>query len=321
MCYSAMVEQDHRAFLRAFPEARIGLREFASLIDKRLRGQSITLSKAMEHSFLTSNRADDAEIAARIREYRVARAQELQTELAHQKERAEKAAQELEKKETRKWLETLRIASTKVKQYTRQLADLEREELLPKDSRIYPKGYAPVLVEQDGQLVVLPMRYLLRPQGVPASFDAEKEGSYNARRDNLTRFWKKQFRATRGIVLMQAFYEHVNRHDFERRLLQDGEKAQNAIVEFRPEDEQTLYVACIWSHWTGEGDDLHSFAVITDDPPAEVRAAGHDRCVVQIRKERVREWLSGQDKTDDQLMSILNDRPAVTYRGRLAASD
>ena len=322
MCYSAEMVQDHRAYLRAFPGAKVGLREFASLVEKRLKGQPVSLTKAMEHSFLTSDQTDDAVVAEAIRKYQVARLEELRAELVHQQQRIETAEQELAKKETKKWTETLRIATTKVKQYTQKLADLERDELLPKDSRVYPSGYAPVLVQQEGELVVLPMRYLLRPVGYTAAFDKDYPGCYNARRDNLAKFWKKQLQATRGIVMMQAFYENVNRHDFERRALnaEAGEKPQNAIVEFRPDDEQTMFVACIWSNWTGEGDDLYSFAVITDEPPPEVRAAGHDRCPIQLRKERALDWITGNGKSDEELLTILDDRPIVTYAGRLASS-
>lgn len=327
MCYSAMVEQDHREFLRAFPEAKVGIREFAKLMEDRLLGRGQTITKAMEHSFLTSERADDAEIALLIRAYRARRVEELGAELSHQEDRVRKATDELAKKVTKKWQETLRIATSKARQYSQRLADLTRDELLPKDFRIYPKGYAPVLIQRDGELVILPMRYLCRPENMPAMmkddagklvpFEVAKNGCYNARRDNLTRFWKKQFGATHGVVMMQAFYENVWRHNFERRDLAAGEKGENAIVEFRPDDNQTMFVACIWSHWIGEGDALYSFAVVTDEPPPEVRAAGHDRCPIQIRKERVRDWLATDQHSPDELMAMLDDRPQVTYQGRL----
>ena len=161
------------------------------------------------------------------------------------------------------------------------------------------------------------MRYLLRPQGRPPEFDQTNNGCYNARRDNLMHFWKKQFGHLHGIVMMSAFYENVNRHDFERRPLDAGEKASNAIIEFTPSDSKTMFVPCLWSYWTGEGDDLYSFAVITDEPPREVSDAGHDRCVIQIREERIRDWLDCEGKSNDELFAILDDRPAVKYHGRL----
>ncbi len=39
-------------------------------------------------------------------------------------------------------------------------------------------------------------------------------------------------------------------------------------------------LACLWDRWSKEGEpDLYSFAAITDEPPPEVAAAGHDRCL------------------------------------------
>jgi len=62
--------------------------------------------------------------------------------------------------------------------------------------------YAPVMVVQEGKRVVLPMRYQCRPAGRLASYDREYPGTYNARRDNLERFWKGQF----PIVFAQKEY-------------------------------------------------------------------------------------------------------------------
>ena len=38
--------------------------------------------------------------------------------------------------------------------------------------------------------------------------------------------------------------------------------------------------------------ELLSFAAITDEPPAEVAAAGHDRCVIPIKPEQLDAWLN-----------------------------
>ena len=39
------------------------------------------------------------------------------------------------------------------------------------------------------------------------------DGAYNARRDNLQKFWRNQFTHTHGIVVAQKFYEWVDRQD------------------------------------------------------------------------------------------------------------
>jgi len=87
----------------------------------------------------------------------------------------------------------------KVKQiHMGKLDDLRRTQLKDKDSRIFPGWYAPVMVMEDGQKVLQPMRYQCRPQGKPAFYDTKYPGTYNARRDNLEAFWKSQFSRTQA---------------------------------------------------------------------------------------------------------------------------
>lgn len=321
MCYSAQLVQDHREYLRAFPGARVGIEEFARLTEARWSGQKALIPKGMAHSFLYSDRPEDQLVAGHLRRYDELHEHDLRAELASQQQRLEKAEADLKVKETKKARDSLRIAGNKIKNLQRQLLDLERRELLPKDSRVYPQSYAPVLVKIDGELRILPMRYLLRPQGRPPEFDKEYSGCYNARRDNLQKFWRKQFGVTHGVVMMERFYENVSHHDYERRPLTADEKPTSVVVEFEPSDGKTMFVACLWSHWQGAGDDLHSFAIITDEPPPEVRETGHDRCVVQIQRERVEEWLDTTGKSDEDLLGILSDKPAVRYQHRLTKTE
>ncbi len=81
-----------------------------------------------------------------------------------------------------------------------------------------------------------------------------------------------------------------------------------------------MLVAGLWSHWPGEGEPaLYSFAAITDEPPAEVAAAGHDRCVIPIKPENMDAWLSPDPKNLGALYAILDDRERPYYEHRLAA--
>jgi putative SOS response-associated peptidase YedK len=79
-----------------------------------------------------------------------------------------------------------------------------------------------------------------------------------------------------------------------------------------------MLLACLWSHWTEGEESLLSFAAITDEPPAEVAAAGHDRCVIPIKAENLDAWLD--PKGDLQVAyRILDDRWRPYYEHRLAA--
>ena len=187
-------------------------------------------------------------------------------------------------------------------------------------ARIFPGWYAPVIISEGGRLVVKPMRYQCRLAGKPAFYDTKFPGTYNARRDSLEKFWKGQFGTSHGILVANAFYENVNRHRMEGRELREGEDVQNVILEFRPRPQQDMLVACLWSRWSGPGQpDLLSFAAITDEPPDEVAAAGHDRCIIPIKPQNMQAWLNPQPGDLATQYAILDDRERPYYEHRLAA--
>lgn len=121
---------------------------------------------------------------------------------------------------------------------------------------------------------------------------------------------------------MSAFFENVARHVAEGRELLPGESPENMVLRFEPRPPQDMYVACLYSHWTspeaGEPD-LWSFAAVTDDPPPEVAAAGHDRCIVQLRPEHVAAWLTPQERSLEELDGLLDDKERPYYEHRKAA--
>jgi putative SOS response-associated peptidase YedK len=92
------------------------------------------------------------------------------------------------------------------------------------------------------------------------------------------------------------------------------------VLEFRPRPPHEMLVACLWSRWTGEGEpDLDSFAAITDEPPAEIAAAGHDRCIVPIKPANLDAWLDPDPGNLAAMYAILDDRDRPYYEHRLAA--
>jgi putative SOS response-associated peptidase YedK len=106
----------------------------------------------------------------------------------------------------------------------------------------------------------------------------------------------------------------------EGRELQDGEKDESVVLEFRPNTGGEMLVACLRSHWKAPGEqDLFSFAAITDEPLPEVAAAGHDRCIVPIKPENIDAWLSPDPANLGALHAILDDRDRPYYEHRLAA--
>jgi putative SOS response-associated peptidase YedK len=319
MCYSAQVWQDYRSYVHVYG-ADVSIREFVRLYWERQGGSKTKIPKAMDAAFADPRDDDQREIKTMIDQFDAEQASKLEQEVFKQRKRLADAERTLQTKVTKAATDSKRIATDKVAWALGKLADLRRAELKDDDSRIFPGWYAPVMIVENGKRVIKPMRYQCRPAGKPAFNDIKFPGTYNARRDNLEGFWKGQFGVSHGIMVAKAFYENVSRHNLEGRNLRPDEKEENVILEFRPNSGQDMLVACLWSRWTGAGEpDLLSFAAITDEPPAEIAAAGHDRCIIPIKPEHVDVWLSPDPKNLDAMQAILDDRARPFYEHRLAA--
>ena len=319
MCYSAKLRQAQRDFCREYG-AIMDIEEFKQLYGWRYSGAKVSIPKSLDADFANPETDDEREIKAFIDGYNALQVTKFEQELFSQRKRLADAERTLKTKTTKAATESKRIATDKISKALLKLGDLRRTDVIDRDARFFPGWYAPVIVSENGQLVVKPMRYQCRPAGKPAFYDTKYPGTYNARRDNLEGFWKGLFGVAHGLMVVNAFYENVNRHRMEGRELRPGEEIENAILEFRPEPQQDMLVACLWSRWTGpDQPDLLSFAAITDEPPAEVAAAGHDRCIVPIKPEHIDAWLNPDPKNLAAMYAILDDRERPYYEHRLAA--
>ncbi|MGY6122183.1 SOS response-associated peptidase family protein (plasmid) [Paraburkholderia strydomiana] len=320
MCYSAQVIADYRKFVRTFG-AIMDIHEFARLFFERAEAlANPRIPKAMEHAFSEPQDDAECEINALIARYASAQATELEQELFKQRKRLADAERTLQTKVTKAATESQRIATDKIAWAKGKLEDLQRTEPQLRDSRIFPGNYAPVMVMENGQRVVKPMRYQCRIAGKPASYDVKYPGTYNARRDSLEGFWAPCFGYTHAVLLVEVFYENVSKAKFENTLLETHERDENVVLEFRPSNGELIHVACLWSRWSAPGEpDLLSFAAITNEPPPEIRVAGHDRCIIPIKPENIDAWLNPEPKNLEAMYAILDDRDRPYYEHRLAA--
>lgn len=319
MCYSAQIVADYRKYVKMFgPD--MDIREFTRLYWERAEGSGAKVAKGMDAPFMNPETEDERRIKEMIERYDTAQMTKLEQELFKQRTRLADVERILQTKTTKAATESKRIATSKIDGTLRRLDDLRRTEPAERDSRIFPGQYAPVMVMENGRRVIKPMRYQCRPAGKPANYDVKFPGTYNARRDNLTGFWKGLFGYTHGLVLVSAFYENVSRFRLENRVPLEGEKDENVVLEFRPNPAQEMLIACLWSHWQGKGEpDLLSFAAITDDPPEEIALAGHDRCVIPIKPENIDAWLTPDPANLAAQYAILDDRNRPYYEYRMAA--
>lgn len=314
MCYSALVWADFRKYQRTFG-ARIDIKAFIQLYADRAQDPRLRIPKGIDLAFADDASAGAGEIRAHIQAWNAALVTRSELDLFKQAKRLADAERKLALKETKTALNDQRIAGNRIRQLKRWIADAKRTLHEPvRDDRIYPDWYAPVLVEEGSSRIVRPMRYHLRPAGKDPSIDRTKagqvSGTYNARRDNLTRFWRHQFGHTHGLMVASVFYENVD----------DGQGG-GMELQFTPRTGDEMLIACLWSHWTdpaGGRPDLNSFAAITDEPEPEVAAAGHDRTIINLKPEHVDAWLNPTGNTA-AMQAIFDDKRHPYYEHRKAA--
>jgi putative SOS response-associated peptidase YedK len=312
MCYSAQCWQAYRDYVREFG-AIVDIHEFAQIYGYRKLTRKTKIPKGMDQNFIDPQSDLETQIKELIEEWNAEQLGSLEQELFKQVKRRNDAERALQLKTTKKSQEDLRISTNKIEQIKEKIADVKRVVPDPvKDNRIFPLGYTPILISENGKRVVRPMRYLLRPPGAPPSYDFDKNrnGTYNARRDNLTKFWRKQFGYTHGLMVVDTFYENVM-----------GTDGQNQILQFKPRTGEPMLVPVLWAHWNGRPgeESLYSFAAITDDPEDEILAAGHDRCIINIKPEHIDGWLNPDPNNLDALFAIFDDKRHPYYEHRIAA--
>jgi len=314
MCYSAQVIQMARKLNRQLG-IRLDYDEIEKLFFRRFDDSSINISRGFEANFDEPATDQERRIKGAIDEHRLRVATKMEKDLFTQKTRLVNAERQLKDKETKQAREDVRIATTKIETLSTKLSRLRSSEPNEEDNRIFPMLYAGVIVKKEGQNLLTPMRYHCRPAGKPAYYDRKFPGLYNARRDNLEKFWGEQFGAHHAILVVESFYENVKRHTMEHRDLLAGEAEENVVLQFKPEPVQTMYIACLWSHWSDpEEPDLRGFAAITDEPPADVAAAGHDRCIINLKPEHVEAWLTPQGRSTYELQAMLSDRAIPIFQ-------
>jgi putative SOS response-associated peptidase YedK len=310
MCYSAQVESKWKRYVRDM-EARLSWPDFHDLAQRRLDDPAqYRLPRGFDLEFGDPKTDEELAIKGLVDQYRQAQVTKLEMEVFAQKKRLADADRKLAVKETKAAAESKRIAGTKVQQAMRKLALLSDDKPHSNDYRIFPKNYAPVILVRNGEKLMVPARYLLRQPGKPAFMDDKLSGNYNARRDNLTKFWRQQFGSTHAVMAIESFYENVT-----------GPDGQNQVLHFNPKPAGVMLIACLFSEWSDPktGEKLMSFAAVTDEPPEEVAAAGHDRMVIRLTRENVNRWLTPQGRSDEELQAILSESQPAYYEHRVAA--
>lgn len=309
MCYSAQLSFDFGDYVRE-TGAEMDLEQFEEIFGQRAKLPSLRIPRAVERWFDNPKGPAEQRIKALIDDYRATNITRFEKEVFAQRKRLADAERALAVKATKAASESKRIATDKVETALRKLEILKSTKAHAMDGRIFPMHYAPIVIQAGSRRVIRLARYLLRPAGKPASFDRQFPGCYNARRDNLTKFWKGQFGHHHALMLVSSFYENVDR------------EGRNAVLHFVPRPADIMRIACLYSVWVDpkDGSKLLGFAAITDEPPAEVAAAGHDRMIVNLKSTNIAAWLAPAGRSVDELQAILSDRQAPYYEHEVLAA-
>lgn len=321
MCYSAQIERDYGRYLRVVgPQNALNKEDFVRKYWERQNDfPSMKIPKFVDAWFKHPQTDQEAKVAEAISLYNANRISTIEQELFKQKKRLADAERKLQTKTTKAALKDQEIAPKKIAQCLGWLEDIKRTEFKTRDSYIFPDYYAPVIVMEEGKKTIKLMRYQCRPAGTPKFLDKDLT-TFNARRDNLSgKFWKPLFGYSHGILIINSFFEKVSKAKLEGRELKPGEEDPSVTLQFYPQPQQVMYIACLWSHWKEGDEELDSFAAITDDPPPEVLAAGHDRVIIPIKEENIDAWLNPDPKNLDAMQAILEDRARPYYEHRMAA--
>ncbi|BDU17510.1 SOS response-associated peptidase family protein [Lysobacter auxotrophicus] len=310
MCYSAQVWANYRKYVREFG-ATISVEEFAILYFHDKGKTRPKTPKAMDDAFAAGETTEERDIWRQIQLWNAEAASKAEQELFTQTTRLNTAQRALQTKVTKKAQEDVRIATNKIEAAKQKLADLRRtDDALPRDSRVFPGVYAPVMIWEDGRRVIKPMRYFCRLPGWTEAVERKFPGTYNARRDKLESSWKDLFGYQHGIMVADVFYENV-----------EGPNGENQVLAFTPKTAEPMLIACLWNRSPGYkgAPDLYSFAAITDEPEPEVAAAGHDRTIINIKPEHIDAWLRPDAGNLAALYAIFDDKRHPYYEHRLAA--
>jgi putative SOS response-associated peptidase YedK len=309
MCYSAQIQAAYLKYLRE-TGAEMDIDQFVEIFGARVSDSSIRIPRAVERWFDEPRNDAERKIKAFIDEYRNGEITRLEQEVFAQKKRLADAERTLATKVTKAAQESQRIAASKIDKAIERLDRLKAVKPHPAEARIFPLHYAPIVMQDGARRVMRLARYHCRKPDEPAFIDRKLPGLYNARRDSLGKYWKELFGLKHAVMLVESFFENVDR---------DG---RNQVLHFIPKPAGTMIIACLYSEWRDpkSGSPLLSFAAITDEPPAEVAAAGHDRMIINIKPENLAAWLSPEGKSPEEMQRILADRQAPYYEHEVMAA-
>lgn len=311
MCYSSKLWAEYQSLTKRYG-GEISWDEFLRLVKMRENGLdpdinfSFRIPDEMIAGLIAQGGSAAKEIVLYQRRWKVS--EQRQLEQAIQDAGAEYLDAE-EKLKTKATKTNQKALETKKRKLDKAKAALEYASRPPADSyRIYPYYFAPVLLDEAGKRLIVPARFRILPRTgveVPNSYNV-----FNSRRDSLqsARNWKPLFGKQHALFPFENFYEWVER---------DGKSVE---IKFNPDGHHGMHAASLYEIYKHpELGNIRSFSMVTDEPPPEVAAAGHDRCPVFLAFDKIDQWLKPAGQTLQQLDELLDHKERAFYSHALAA--
>jgi len=309
MCYSAQIQAAYMKYLRE-TGAEMDIDQFVEIFGARVSDSSIRIPRTVERWFDEPKTDGERKIKTFIDQYRAAEITKLEREVFIQRKRLADAERALASKPTKAASESKRIATNKVEQALTRLEKLKATKPHVAEARIFPMHYTPIVLQDGDRRVMRLGRYHCRKPDERENVDRQLPGLYNARRDSLGKYWQGLFGVSHAVMMVESFFENVER------------EGKNQVLHFVPKPAGTMLIACLAATWQDPkgGRALLSFAAITDEPPAEVAAAGHDRMIINLKPQHLDAWLAPAGRTSEELQGILGDRQAPYYEHEVMAA-
>ncbi|MGE3263123.1 MAG: SOS response-associated peptidase family protein [Bacteriovoracia bacterium] len=318
MCYSTMVERDIRKLERQYG-AKIAYDSFREIYQMRGMNRDLRIPKGLDAFFQNIESPVSDEIRNLIVEHEKYVAEKRKSEIAATEKEIQELESKIKKKPTKTAEKDLGVKTRKLESLLKKNAASE----LPKISnslqgtyRIYPFDFVPVVQLENGKRIVRPMRYRVLPKSgveIPSKYNL-----FNARRDSIfhetkpgerDKIWKSMIGETHAVFPFVRFYEWV-----------EGENGKSVEIFFTAKGFDSMWSAALFEETKTPYGLVRSFAMVTDDPPPEVRAAGHDRCPVFLQPDAVDLWLDPDGKTLKQLEALLDKKQDTYFNHEVAVA-
>ncbi len=139
MCYSARVRQNFDHLSRRY-DAEVDWEAFADIYMRRAQGEDLKMSRDLQRNFQHPSTETQKRTAGYIAQFLREKKQQWENEVFVQRRRLVVAEESLQKRETKKAREDIRIATKKMQEHLDRLTDLRRTEPNKEDARIFPSG-------------------------------------------------------------------------------------------------------------------------------------------------------------------------------------